>query len=805
MVDIKFWKSWTITTRIGAVISLGVITCILVIVIGAVGFLKKEYLTTYGKQQFTTVQVFAMVLNIELSSKLKAVTVVAGVVPPESLVEASSAQRFLSTRTGILSLFDDGLMILSAEGRLLAEMPFISSERQGIDYSSSPFYKQARNSAHPVISEPLFSIKPGQRQHPIIEFMAPIHDAKGKIAGYLCGGLTLNGDNVLGNIARQKVENSGYFSIFSQDRTILIHYDTTRILQKDVPPGANRLFDLALQGFDGSGATVNSRGQYLMASFQHLQAAPWILAANLPMQEVLAPFYATQLLIILTITICGLSVLLVSWWALFRFMAPLHSFIDHVKECGGDEVSFVHDSGPELTLLTTKFNQMLARMKESQAELVANEELQRTLLNASPDIICFKDDQGRWLLANEAILTLFQLNGIPYQGKKDFELAAYNPACHDAFLACELSDEKVWKHGDILISEETIPEPDQENRIFEVIKAPLFHPDGRRKALVVIGRDITTRKKNEESLIKLSQAVEQSPVSIVITDIEGNIEFVNPQFTKLTGYTFAEALGKNQRILKTDNTSSDIYAQLWQTISTGKTWEGEFYNQKKNGEQFIEHAIISPIFNQNGEITHYMAIKEDITTRKLSEEIIWRQANFDNLTQLPNRRLFLYRLQNAIAQTMRENSPLALLFLDLDHFKDVNDTLGHDYGDILLIEAARRIQTCIRDTDTVARFGGDEFVLLLTNIKLEVGIDKVMTKILDALNKPFHLNNEVVSISASIGVTTCPEDTTDLNTLLKNADRAMYLAKGAGRNCWRSFTDIGEADSQKEKAHHVEI
>ncbi|MDP3695262.1 MAG: diguanylate cyclase, partial [Desulfocapsaceae bacterium] len=211
--------------------------------------------------------------------------------------------------------------------------------------------------------------------------------------------------------------------------------------------------------------------------------------------------------------------------------------------------------------------------------------------------------------------------------------------------------------------------------------------------------------------------------------------------------------------------------------------------------QFIEHAIISPIFNQNGEITHYMAIKEDISARKQSEEIIWRQANFDPLTQLPNRSLFLYRLKNAIPYTNRDKSSLALLFLDLDHFKEVNDLLGHDYGDLLLIEAARRILDCVRDTDTVARFGGDEFVLLLTNIKLEVGIDKVTRKILDALSKPFHLNNETASVSASIGVTTCPEDATDITTLLKNADLAMYLAKSAGRNCWRSFTDVGAANS----------
>ncbi|MFH2124798.1 MAG: diguanylate cyclase [Pseudomonadota bacterium] len=788
MFNSKFLKKWTITAKIGMVISIGIITSILIIIIGAATFLKNKHLTTFGNQLFSTVQAFATYIDDDLAGKLKAISVVADIVPTDTPLTSSSAQEFLANRTGILSLFDDGLMLLSAEGKLLAEMPLLAKGREDQDYSSYPFFQQALKTARPVISEPFLSVKPGKR--PIIAFTAPIHDAHGKVSGYLCGGLTLNGDNVLGNIARRTVGDNGYFYVYSRNRTILIHHDSSRMMQQDVPLGANRLFDLALQGFEGSGETINSRGLHLVASFQHLQAAPWILAANLPMQEVMKPFYASQRLIILTIVICGAGVLLCSWWALFRFMAPLSRFITHMRDSGADGTPFKGKGGPEVTLLATIFNQMLSRMQESQATLRSNEELQRTLLNASPDIICFKDDLGRWLLANDAALTLFHLHGVDYQGKKDSELATYTPLYHDAFLACELTDEKAWEHGGILTTEETIPLSEHENSIFEMTKVPLFHTDGRHKALVIIGRDITARKRNEESIRKLSVAIEQSPITIVITDIDGKIEFVNPAFTKLTGYTLEEAQGQNPRILKSDKNPPELYTQLWQTITSGKVWEGEFCNQKKNGEEFIEHAIISPIFDQNGTITHYMAIKDDITFKKQSEEIIWRQANFDALTDLPNRRLFLDRLKNAIPHAIRESSIFALIFLDLDHFKEVNDTLGHDYGDLLLIEAGRRIQECVRDTDTVSRFGGDEFVLLLSNINPEKGLGKVAGKILAALNEPFSLLAETVSVSASIGVTFCPQDATDVTTLLKNADRAMYLAKGAGRNCWRTFTDI---------------
>ena len=209
MTNIRFWKSWTITTRIGAVISMGVITSILVIVIGTVTFLKKEYLTTFGKQLFTTVQAFGMYIDNDLTNKLKGVTVVANVVPPEIMLDSSSAQKFLATRTGIISMLDDGVMILSAEGKVLAEIPLASPETAQKDYSSFSFYQQASKAARPVISEPFFSTRSGHR--PVIELVAPIHDSKGIISGYLCGGLSLNGDNALGNIARRKVGENGYF------------------------------------------------------------------------------------------------------------------------------------------------------------------------------------------------------------------------------------------------------------------------------------------------------------------------------------------------------------------------------------------------------------------------------------------------------------------------------------------------------------------------------------------------------------------------------------------------------------------
>jgi len=226
MANFKLWNNWTIAGKIGTVIAIGVSASILVIAIGGIGYLEKVHLTTFGKQQFSTAQAFAMYIDADLSSKMKAITVVANAASTEDLQDSASARKFLLTRVGLISLFDDGLMILSAEGKLLAEEPFISQERLGQEYASHPFFQQAKKSGQSVISEPFYSLKPDRQ--PIIEFIAPVHDAEGNIAAYLCGGLTLTGDNVMGNIARRKVGSSGFVHIYSRDRTLIIHHDPSR-------------------------------------------------------------------------------------------------------------------------------------------------------------------------------------------------------------------------------------------------------------------------------------------------------------------------------------------------------------------------------------------------------------------------------------------------------------------------------------------------------------------------------------------------------------------------------------------------
>ena len=425
--------------------------------------------------------------------------------------------------------------------------------------------------------------------------------------------------------------------------------------------------------------------------------------------------------------------------------------------------------------------------------------------------------------------------------------------------------------------------------------------------------EIAERRKTEKELRILSRAVKQSPATVVITDSEGTIEYVNPKFVQLTGYTFKEAIGQNPRILKSGKQSPEFYQELWETITHGKEWRGGFYNKKKNGDFYWEFASISPIKNEEGIITHFVGVKEDITERKQAEENlreseekyralfneardgiviidnetgnivecnsefenqtgrkleqlrkmkIWeirvpekielakkkflevkekgeggsRELEFqkpdgkvipieflsrvvkirgreylqsivrditqrkraeetirelayhDSLTGLPNRMLFNDRLTLELAHAHRNRQKFGVMMLDLDYFKDINDTLGHGMGDQLLQAVGRRLTGLLRKNDTVARMGGDEFLLLLPEIAGMEAAVKIAQKILKVVRKPFVIDGHKLQITTSIGIATYPRDGKDGDTLMTYADNAMYRAKKEGRDNYNSYS-----------------
>ncbi|MFO7767188.1 MAG: EAL domain-containing protein [Pelovirga sp.] len=303
---------------------------------------------------------------------------------------------------------------------------------------------------------------------------------------------------------------------------------------------------------------------------------------------------------------------------------------------------------------------------------------------------------------------------------------------------------------------------------------------GETPDIYCIDIDITERKRNEMLLRKLSLAMEQNPASVVITNLDGEIEYVNPKFTEMTGYSFDEVIGQNPRILQAGEKSPEEYRQLWAHLLAGEQWQGEFLNQHKSGRLFWERALISPLRDDQGQITHYVGVKEDITTQKTYEKELEYQATHDALTGLANRVLLMDRLDQAIRYAQRSQRIVAVALLDLDRFKVINDTLGHAAGDTLLCQIADRLKTTVRETDTVARFGGDEFMVLLTEVAAAQDLNLVMEKILQIFTQPFEIEQRQLMLSASIGVSACPLNSPDPETLIRYADIAMYQSKKSG-------------------------
>ena len=260
-----------------------------------------------------------------------------------------------------------------------------------------------------------------------------------------------------------------------------------------------------------------------------------------------------------------------------------------------------------------------------------------------------------------------------------------------------------------------------------------------------------------ETLRKLRHAVEQAPNSIFIAGADGNIECVNPAFTATTGYSPEEVIGRNPRLLSAGATPASVYADLWAHLASGRPWRGEFVNRRKGGGEYNESAIISPLHDEQGRITHYLAVQEDVTERRRDEERIRKLINFDALTGLPNRTMFASRFSQALALTQRSGHQLALLYLDLDHFKNVNDSLGHQVGDGLLIEISHRLQSVVRDEDAVSRQGGDEFVIVLPLTDAQQAAH-VADELQAQVRRICKLEHHELVVTSSIGIAMYPED-----------------------------------------------
>ena len=424
------------------------------------------------------------------------------------------------------------------------------------------------------------------------------------------------------------------------------------------------------------------------------------------------------------------------------------------------------------------------KRKQAEKSLQENEQFLRTIIETEPECVKVIDHKGKLLNMNTAGLKMLEIDTL--ESAKQYSLLNFIlPDYRAAFIALH----KRVTDGETGSLEFEVKGLKGTRRWLETYAAPLHNQTDKLPLMLAVTRDITEHKRADAQLKLAAKVFEQSNEGFMITDAQRNIIKINHAFTAITGYSEADALGQNAGMLCSDRHEQDFYHTIWEASDRHNYWQGEIWNRRKNGEVYPELLNMSVVRDDAGHISEYIGVFADITQLKASEARLEFLAHHDPLTALPNRLRLFFRLEHALETAKREGKQLALLMLDLDRFKNVNDSFGHLAGDQLLQLVAKRLTTRLRDIDTVARLGGDEFTVLLEDISHPEDAARIAQEIITDLGEPWHLPNYgEVLIGASIGISLYPQygDTPEL--LLQQADTALYKAKESGRNRFAYFS-----------------
>jgi len=466
---------------------------------------------------------------------------------------------------------------------------------------------------------------------------------------------------------------------------------------------------------------------------------------------------------------------------------------------GDLDARVVLSADDELNQIATGLNDMAISIQKLMVEKEEMSSRLRAIIDNSPVGVWFTGVDGRFHFVNKTFSDLVGVSERAFIKTPVLQLAELLGS--ETAQNCLDSNAAALQQNTPYTSYEIIPRVNDEPCILEVTKVKMRSVKGEVIGLIGISKDITNARQQEDNLKLADMVYKNSSEAMMITNVRNKIIAINPALSDITGYSKSELIGMDPKIFSSGKQSTQFYFSMWKELEQTGKWQGEIWNKRKDGSDYPEWLTINTIYDDTGEVFRRIALFSDITEKKQAIERILREANYDSLTNLPNRRMFIDRLEQEIKVSKRKNQNFALIFLDLDNFKTINDSKGHNFGDSLLIEAGKRITSCVREVDTVARIGGDEFTIILSDLPDICNVELVCQKILAALSKPFSIIEEQTHISASLGVTLYPSDALSTFDLLKNADQAMYLAKKLGRNQFCYFTE----SMQKEALDHLEL
>jgi diguanylate cyclase (GGDEF)-like protein/PAS domain S-box-containing protein len=648
----------TLATKTSIATSLLFLVTILAIGMAALQSFRQQMWNVMVADQNTLVVRIADNLDQKLLTLQTALKLSASEITPADLQSSDTAQRYLDTTTGLFAVVDRSIFLFTAEGIELAERPF-RPNRRGTDASHREYMRDTISTRQPVISEP-FVTNVGD-SNMVLVATAPVLNKEGQMVAILTGSLGLTRPGMLGKIAKTVIGKTGYLYIVTADGRLIMHPDRNRLSQRAFAPGANPLFERALEGFEGTEEALESDGREAIVTYKRVPSSNWIVAAVYPKDEA---FLAIRELTwhFLQVLLLASVVVVLSIWILTRYlMRPLVGLTEHLKNYSAHTERIApltgRAGGGEIRALRRAFNRLTARLHEREDALI--ETMQK------------------------------------YQ------------------LITENSTDLITKHA-------------------------------------------------ADGTIIYASPVSSSILGIAPADLLGRslCEFVHPDdFSTVRTAVLGAAQSKSlATIMYRARHADQHYLWLETTLQRMKDAAGE-------------------------ETQGILCISRDVSERKRMEERLHELARTDHLTALPNRFLLDERFAGGLAQARREGSLLAMLMIDIDRFKNINDTLGHGMGDVLLKLVGTRLKTCIRECDTLARWGGDEFVLLLPGVQDSGSAVTVAERCLTALKQPFVVEDQDLHITASIGISISEDSDTASETLLQNADVAMYRAKARGGDC----------------------
>lgn len=779
-------KYFSLKTKMALAVSALFVTFVSLISFATLSYFEAEFRNTLAKEQFSLLSSIAN--NIEEKMKIAQNILVASAeaFPRDAITDPDSAQRFLDAQKGLLSLFDNGIFLLSKEGKLIAESPY-RVNRRGRDISYREFYQQTVATKKPYISQPYLSTHhPGE---PAIALTVPILDSRGELVVILQGSFDLLGTNIFADLLKVKNGQTGYLYLCDKSLMMIVHPNKDRILKPGQSRGANIMLDKAVDGFEGSGETVTSFGGKMFVTFKHVSPTGWILGSNYPMAEAYVPFYRARSYFIVGIIAMTALVLLLVWILMKRFTNPLLAITRHVQTLPSNLENYQAlglKSSDEIGALGQAFDSMATSLAIKERALQGSELNFRALAENANDGMLIAEKDGAIVYVNERIAEI--------TGYESSELLALHM---ERLIAPEELQMMVDIHSAVFngteagIFETALVRKDQAQLPVEVSSA-LTTWAGKIADLLVI-RDISERKATEASMRSLEQRLalhfQQTPLVVIEWDTDFRVRDWNPAAEKVFGYSKREALGRHANELIVSGKAKNTVAQVWDELLIHKS--GNFVtneNLTKDGRTIFCDWNNTPLIDESGTVIGVISLVQDVSVQRQTTQRIHYLAYFDELTGLPNRALFNDRLAQAIFDANRHGRLAGLMFLDLDQFKVINDTMGHAAGDTLLKIVAERLKKSVREGDTVARMGGDEFAILLEDISQIENAARIAQKILDAFKEPCEVDQRSIFATFSIGVTLFPLDGISAAALLKNADSAMYHAKEQGRNNFQFYS-----------------